>query len=236
MKVSDLIALPFQWGSAIRGRRIFHPAGVLAKGAIERVAPGRYGLPIPSGDAIARVSKASGTPGSLPDFIGLALRVVPPQAVALPWDILLVSAGSGVVSRAVALRPTMSWTGQTLTSLMPLRYGERNWWLRARIVTDIDGFGLSLQSVRDGIQCGGIDIAIDQPRGAADFEPLARLTLTTVIEAEQDGDVSFDPVVNTAPGLRLYPAWLAGLRARAYHRSRTGRAAYSSRAGDRLRS
>jgi hypothetical protein len=232
VNVSDLIALPFQWGSALRGRRFFHPIGVLAEGAIERLAPARYGLPIPSADVIARVSKAGGTPGPLPDFIGIALRVVPPQAVASPWDILLVSAGSGALARAVALRPSTSWTGQTLTSLMPFRYGERNWWLRARIVTDIDGLGLSLDSVRNGIQCGGIVVAIDQACGSADFEPLARLTLSNVIDAGQADDVSFDPVMNTAPGLALYPGWLAGLRARAYHRSRAGRAVYSPHPAD----
>jgi hypothetical protein len=183
----------------------FHKVGVLAEGSIERVAP----------------------PGPLPDFIGLALRVVPPQAVASPWDILLVSAGSGALTRAVALRPIASGKGQTLTSLMPFRDGERNWWLRARIVTDIDGLGLLLDSVRNGIHCGGIDVAIVQACGRADVEPLARLMLSTVIDSGHGDDVSFDPVINTAPGLALYPGWLADLRSRAYHRSRAGRAVYS---------
>jgi hypothetical protein len=51
---------------------------------------------------------------------------------------------------------------------------------------------------------------------------LARLQLSNVIDAEQ-ADVSFDPVLNTAPGLTLYPQWLADLRAQAYERSREGR-------------
>ena len=74
VSVLDLVAMPFQWGSAIRGKRIFHPIGVLAEGFIERVAPVGQGLPMPSSDIVARVSKASGTPGPLPDFIGLAFR------------------------------------------------------------------------------------------------------------------------------------------------------------------
>jgi hypothetical protein len=227
VNVSDLVAKPFQWGSALRGRRFFHPVGVLAEGSIDRVAPAAEGLPMPSSGVVARVSKAAGTPGALPDFIGLAVRIAPEQRAATPWDILLVSAGSGVLARAVALRPSVSWTGQTLTSLMPLRYGERNWWLRARIVTDINGLGLSLDSVRNGIQCGGIVVTIDQACGRADFEPLARLTLCNVIDPGQGDDVSFDPVMNTPPGLTLYPSWLADLRARAYHRSRAGRSTYS---------
>lgn len=221
MSVSDLVALPFQWGSAIRGKRLFHPLGVLAEGFIERSAPSGEGLPIPSSETVARVSKASGTPGALPDFIGLAFRVTTSPDARTPWDILVVSSGSGVLSRALALRPALSWSGQTLTTLMPLHYQGSNWWLRARILTEIDGLGLSLDSVRNQLDGGKIEVSLDQARGSGDFTPLGRLTLTRLIDSAED--VSFDPVVNTAPGLSLHPRWLADLRARAYQRSRHGR-------------
>ncbi|OBF04422.1 phosphodiesterase [Mycobacterium sp. ACS4054] len=224
MSVSDLVALPFQWGSALRGKRLFHPVGVLADGFIERLAPAGEGLPIASSGIVARLSKASGTPGALPDFIGLAFRVTPPQGAG-PWDILVVSSGSGVLSRALALRPAISWSGQTLTTLMPLHYQGDNWWLRARIVSHIDGLGLSLESVRKRLEHGEIDVSLDQACGSGDFAPLGRLALTGVVDPERAHDVSFDPVVNTAPGLSLHPRWLADLRARAYRRSRHGRAA-----------
>ncbi len=223
MTVSDIVARPFQWGSAIRGSRIFHPIGVIASGSIERVAPPSNGLPVPSSDVVARVSKAGGTPGSLPDFIGLALRVAPPRVDATPWDILLVSAGSGVLSRALALRPVTSWTGQPMTTLMPLRYRAKYWWLRARILTDINGFGLSLGNFGERINDAGVEVALDQACGTANFEKVAHLRLTSVVSPGPGNDVSFDPVVNTAPGLRLFPGWLADLRARAYARSRDGR-------------
>lgn len=221
MNVSDLVAKPFQCGSALRGRRFFHPVGVLAEGSIERVAPAAEGLPIPSSDVVARLSKAIGTPGALPDFIGLAFRVAPQQAATTPWDILLVTAGSNALARAVALRPATSWTGQTLTSLMPLRYRGAVWWLRAQTISAVNCFGLSLDCVRGAIEHDGIQFTIDQACGRGNFAPLARLTLTGVIDPEPD--VSFDPVVNTAPGVSLYPGWLADLRARAYRRSRDGR-------------
>lgn len=223
VNVFDLVALPFQWGSAIWGKRIFHPSGVLARGFIERIAPAGQGLPIPSSEIVARVSKASGTPGALPDFVGLAFRLTPPEPAGKPWDILLVSAGSGVLSRAVALRPTASWNGQTLTTLMPLHYQNHNWWLRARTPSDIDGLGLSLANVRNRLERGNIEIALDQACGRGHFTPVGHLTLTAVVDDEQHRDVSFDPVVNTAPGLSLHPRWLADLRARAYRQSRDGR-------------
>lgn len=223
MNVFELAALPFQWGSAIRGKRFFHPIGVLAQGFIERVAPAGQGLPIASSEIVARVSKATGTPGALPDFIGLAFRVPAAQPSDKPWDILLVSSGSGVLSRAVALRPATSWNGQTLTTLMPLHYQDNNWWLRARTSSVIGGSGLSLDSVRAKLERSNIEVALDQACGRGDFTPLARMTLTTAIDPERDHDVSFDPVLNTAPGLSLHPRWLADLRARAYQHSRDGR-------------
>lgn len=223
VKVFELVALPFQWGSAIRGKRLFHPVGVLAEGFIERVAPAAQGLPIASSEIVARVSKASGTPGALPDFIGLAVRLPAPQPADRPWDILLVSSGSGVLSRAVALRPAASWNGQTLTTLMPLHYQGNNWWLRARTSNEIGGAGLSLDTVRSKLERTNIEVALDQACGSADFTPLARITLTAAIDPDGDQDVSFDPVLNTAPGLSLHPRWLADLRARAYRHSRDGR-------------
>jgi hypothetical protein len=222
VSVSDLVALPFQWGSAIRGKRLFHPVGVLAEGFIERVAPAGEGLPISSSETVARMSKASGTPGPLPDFIGLAFRVTPAQAAG-PWDVLVVSSGSGVLSRALALRPVISWSGQTLTTLMPLNYQGTNWWLRARIKSEIDGQGLSLDAIRKRLEHDKIEVSLDQACGRGDFTPLGWLTLTRVIDPERAPEVSFDPVMNTAPGLSLHPRWLADLRARAYQRSRHGR-------------
>ncbi len=81
---------------------------------------------------------------------------------------------------------------------------------------------LSLDGIRKSVAHGGIDVALDHARGRDRFEPLARLSLSTLVDA-QANDVSFDPVLNTAPGLALYPGWLADLRARAYQRSREGR-------------
>jgi hypothetical protein len=215
MNVSDLVAKPFEWGSALRGRRFFHPVGALATGSLERLAAPDYGLPVPSTDVIARLSKAVGTPGALPDFIGLAIRIAPQ-----PWDILLVSAGSGALSRAALLRPATAWTGQTMTNLMPFRYREQLWWLRARITSDVGGAGLSLDDIRRCVENGGVEVTLDQARGRGDFEQLGRMTLFTLME---ETDVSFDPVLNVAPGLSLSPGWLADLRLSAYRRSREGR-------------
>lgn len=193
MKVSDLLALPVEVGSAVRQRRLFHPAGVLARGRIERVAPSGQGLPIETGDVVGRVSKAIGLPGSVPDIAGLAWRMT---VDSRPWDILLATTA---INRFFLL-PTTSWDNTTYSSLMPLRYQDGVWWLRARLTTKLDSPGLSLDSVTDQLARGDLEFSVDQAAGTGEFGPLARLTLSEVIPP--DKDVSFDPTLNTAPGCR----------------------------------
>ena len=222
MTASDLAAAPFQAASALRHARVFHPVGVLAHGIIERVAAPGDGLPVTDSDNVeARLSKGIGTPGPIPDVIGLALRLPPEPFAPTPWDILLASAGSGPLTRIAGLRPVTGWTGSTMTTLMPLRYHNDNWWLRARMCTRIDGFGVSTDAVRRRLRTGPLEFDIDQACGTAPFTPLARLSLRGVITPAHD--VAFDPVLHTAPEVTLAPGWLSGLRAQAYARSRRGR-------------
>jgi hypothetical protein len=221
VKPSDIVALPIQFGSAIRRRRVFHPVGVLANGAIERLAPPGEGLPVESSDVVGRVSKGIGLPGALPDIIGLAIRMPPQPFAATPWDVLLASAGSGLLTR-VALRAAASWN-TSMSSLMPLNYQGQNWWVRGRMVTEIDESGLSLESLSAHIGGAGVEFDIEQARGTQEFEPLAHLTLDEVIPAGPSHDVAFDPTIHTAPDVRLAPSWLTDIRRRAYERSREGR-------------
>jgi hypothetical protein len=220
VNLADVTSTPFRWGSALRQRRVFHPNGVFATGSIQRVAPAGAGLPVPSAPVVARMSKAAGTPGPLPDAVGLALRILRADS-SHDWDILLASAGSSPLGRVLGLRPVLSWSGGTLTSLMPLRYRGINWWLRARVTTKIGG--LSLDSVRDQLRIGGIDVELDQARGASSFSRLAHATLTDVFTPTSGGDIAFDPVLHTVQGVEVYPRWLATLRGHAYENSREGR-------------
>ncbi|WP_308206388.1 phosphodiesterase [Mycobacterium yunnanensis] len=221
MKPSDIVALPLQLGSALRHRRVFHPLGILAAGRLERIAPPGEGLPVESADVLARVSKAVGIPGGLPDLIGLALRMPPRGDAVTPWDVLMVSAGSGRLTR-FALRPTLSWTDTTLSTLMPLRYDDGWWWVTAEMTTEV-GPGLSLDAVRDAVDGGGVRFMVQQAHGSGPFRPLAEITLTRAIPTDEEHDVSFDPTRNTTPGVGLGPQWLTELRERAYLRSRRGR-------------
>jgi hypothetical protein len=212
----DISTLPFRLGAAIRHRRLFHPSGVLAAGRLERTAPADVGLPMVSCDVVGRVSKAVGMPGAAPDIAGVAWRMPPQFRSGVPWDVLLAS-----TSGRLLLRPVLSWSGVTFSSLMPLRYRGDVWWLRAKLVTDVAGSGLSLDAIERQIDSTGIDFDVEQAEGAGQFEPLARLTLRH-LDPSCD-DIAFDPTLHSDPAVQLAPNWLSEFRRAAYRRSRQGR-------------
>jgi len=220
VQASDIAALPVRLGAALRRGRLFHPAGVLAEGTLERVAPPDEGLPMRSCDVIGRVSKAVGLPGALPDIAGLAWRIPPPQDLSScgPWDVLLASTFAG--SRIV-LSPITSWSGTTFSSVMPLRFKGKTWWVRARLVSNFKGRGLSLDSVGTEIDSDIIVFDIEQAAGFGGFSPLAQLTLRHTDPSCDD--IGFDPVLHSDCDVQLLPGWLAEFRRAAYRRSREGR-------------
>jgi len=220
VQASDIVALPVRFGAAIRHSRLFHPNGVLAEGLLDRVAPPDEGLPMQSCDVIARVSKGVGLPGAMADVAGLAFRIPPPQDLrsCMPWDVLLAST---IANSRFILAPTRSWSSTTFSSLMPLRFRGGTWWVRARLVSKIDEPGLSLDTIRNQIDSGGIDFDIDQAPGTGSFQPLARLTLRNLDPSNDD--IAFDPVLHSDEDVRLVPGWLADFRRAAYRRSREGR-------------
>lgn len=220
MQFSDLATLPVKFGAAARGRRLFHPVGVLAEGILERTALDSDGLPMRTCDVIGRVSKGVGLPGGALDVAGLAFRIPPPQDLRScgPWDVLLASTAAG--SR-FGLAPATSWSGTTFSSLMPLRYRGRLWWVRARLVTEIEAPGLALGSVEDGINSGGIEFDIEQAPSKGEFRPLAKLTLRHVDPSCDD--IAFDPALHSDCDVDLLPRWLTKIRRAAYKRSRQGR-------------
>lgn len=220
MQVSDVTALPIRLGAALRRNRLFHPDGALAEGVLERIAPPDEGLPMQSCDVIGRVSKGIGLRGALPDIAGLAWRIPPPQDLRScgPWDVLLASTVAG---NRFILAPTRSWSGTTFSSLMPLRFKDSLWWVRARLTAKIDEPGLSLDTIRNQIDSGGIEFDIEQAEGTGAFRPLARLTLRH-LDPSRD-DVAFDPILHSDDDVQLAPGWLADFRRAAYRRSREGR-------------
>jgi len=197
-------------GAVMQRVKPLHPEGELRRATLTHsppaVASGVPWLDSPGqDDAVVRVSRAVGLPDALPDVQGLAVRVVLETGAA---DLLLASTGLGVVTRYV-LMPTRRITGRPLTTLLPYR-SPRGPLLLAAAPESEHAFELRWAG----------------PAGP--WHAFGRLDLGAPFG--DDLQVSFDPVVNVAPGLSHY-SWVRTLREPAYWtaRTRTHRAVTPSR-------
>lgn len=215
MKASELVTAPFRAGALLRDARLFHPVGLLCQGRITRTADPGKGLPVNDGQVIGRLSKGVGTPGGLPDLAGLAWRS---RAGGQPWDVLLVSSIGRVV-----LAPSASWSSAQFSTLMPFGFGDKMYWLRARLTSPTDLAGLEVEQIRRRLRDQPIVISVEQAEATGKFGPLAVLQFDRDLEGDWPEDVAFDPTINHADGVTLLPGWLTALRRRAYRGSRQGR-------------
>lgn len=229
---TQLLGLPFRALSAVRNARAFHPDGVSFSGSLERLLPEQYGIPLRSCEVTVRISKGIGIPAGLPDVAGIAVRVPPFEAGAAPWDLLLAGAATGVVGRMVPW-PSTSWNDAQLSSLMPLKYQGRMWWLRARL-TRPQMNGMSVADVRQAIDDVGVSLILEHACGTAAFEPLAVVHSARILQPSEEID-AFDPVINSPASVRPQPEWLRNLRLSAYRNFRAGRGIDNVRAGGRKR-
>lgn len=220
MTISELLGIPFGIASRVRRASIFHPSGVLYDGHLTRLAPEGIGLPVASSDVRVRLSKAIGSPAGWADIGGLALRLPDSADGDSAWDILLAGAAPTTVGR-VMLWPNTSWNAVQFSSLMPLKYDDRLWWLRARITTPL-ATGMKLAELRTRIAGPGLEIVLEQATGTGAFQPLA-VVRSTSVSPDNGEHLAFDPVLNTPESVRPQPEWLRSLRVSAYRHSRSAR-------------
>lgn len=192
-------------GAARHRVKPLHPAGQLRHATVTRM-PGA----LPSGvawldapgrdEALVRVSRAIGLPDALPDFQGLAIRVV---LEGTEVDLLLASTGLGRLTRYL-LTPARRPSGRSLTTLLPYR-SPRGPLLLAAVPESEHTFELRWAG----------------PVGQ--WHTFGRLELGAPYG--DDLQVSFDPILHVLPGLSHY-SWVRLLREPAYWtaRRRTGRA------------
>lgn len=185
-------------------RKPLHPRGALFSAAVERC-----GLDEPVGvpwidepgrtTALVRLSRATGLPPSLPDIHGMALRI--PIDGAGHADVLLATTGIGRISRFV-LFPAGSADHRAYTTLIPYE-------------TRIGALNLAALPVRD--EARTFDLACAHATGR--WRTFARMHLE---ELPPEDSPSFDPVLNTLPGMAYYD-WATRLRERSYRGARRSR-------------
>ncbi|WP_044505971.1 hypothetical protein [Gordonia sp. KTR9] len=229
----DLITTPFRWLGALRHARVFHPDGLLCGGHAALSAD--HPLPFRSGPVSVRVSKGIGTPGALPDIVGVAIRfpasdpgtvggggVSPSTNATGAWDLLLAGPAP-LAGRLPVPLPTTHWA-TAVSSLTPYRYDGRLYWIRARILEPSDSSGVSIEDLAARLRRNQ-PIVIVLEAGARRFVPVVRIELDHVLTGL---DVDFDPILHRPEGVEFAPSWLGDLRRRAYRDSRAGRHSVTS--------
>ena len=180
------------------------------EGAVTQATLSRYGGPGTSGaewldgrgddEVTVRLSRAVGLPDVLPDIHGLAMRA--PTTGGGHGDLLLASTGLGTMTRFTLTASRSPW-GRPLTTLLPYRTPS----------------GPVLISA---VQCDDATVELAWAHPTGEWTGFAELRLRTDALTHQDEDISFDPVLNTLPGLDNYP-WVRRLRSPSYRTARRSR-------------
>lgn len=210
-----MIRTVFRGLARLRGRPAFHPRGVLLGGELQiddaRSAVGAALGPGPH-RVLVRLSKGAGTPGALPDLLGVAVRVEP-DGTRDAVDLLFTSSTAG----GVLLAPARGWRTATYSTLLPYDTAAG----RVRLLVEPEPREpdppADPRAVPDAVRARSLRFRLVEARPRD-----RRAVATLVLGEERTGRVAFDPVLHQHPRLRPVRL-LAGLRARAYSGSRRGR-------------
>lgn len=189
--------------------RPLHPKGVSIRATVHRYGAGEiFGSPLldESGtdEAVVRFSRSVGLPDTLPDIPGIAVRIAAPEHST---DLLLTTSGTGVVGRFLFLpRRSRLIAAHPYSTVLPYRTPSGPVVIGA-LPTDTDD--------------GGVRIALRVARPSGRWQDFAAVDVPDLDDVT-DTDVTFDPVLNSAPGLEPYP-WWAKLREPAYSAARHAR-------------
>ena len=212
------VALPLGAIARHRGGKPMHPRGAVVDAVLERrgsaVEWGVLWLDARASDrVVVRLSRGAGLPASLPDLLGLAIRLPGPP----PVDLLLSTTGRGPLTRLVpVLRRD---TAAVYSSIMAYRSDAGA--LRLAALPDADGVPSDARELADHVARDGVRFTLAAARGTGPWQPFGRLLLTRPV-ADLDPDVRFDAVRNPPPGL-VPDGPMARFRAPAYARAQAAR-------------
>lgn len=225
-------------GRLRRGRRKpLHPDGAVLPGTVHRDgAATTWGTAFLDAtgehEAVVRLSRSAGLPPPLPDVLGLAVRI---SIDGRDADLLMSSAGRSTVTRFL-LRPRTSPGRGIYTTLLPYRSARGPVLIAAdpdpprRLSSQPAALAdeLGAEPMRFTLRCAA-------PRGR--WEPFGTLEVGTPTadvsdsggpfgpprsDNSVDAAISFDPVLNPLPGLRMYDV-IARVRATTYAAARRAR-------------
>jgi hypothetical protein len=151
-------------------------------------------------EVLVRLSRAIGLPPPAPDVFGIALRV--PTRPDRHGDLLFASTGLGRVTR-FTLTAGRAAGSRPLTTLLPYRSPTGP---------------VVLSAVHEDPSA----VVLSWARGTGPWHRFGRLDLGPHPEVADDEPLSFDPLLNTVPGLENY-GWVTRLREPSYLTARRSR-------------
>jgi hypothetical protein len=202
--VGPLTALPFALASRLRRSKVFHPKGEVRDARVTlsgRPGIGFLGEP-GEHQAVARLSRGVGLPESVPDILGLALRLPDVHGPGRHQDFLLATSADAPVAHHVLI-PAAGPQQRPYSSLLPYRAGGDAFLIGALPGPAADRYQLAVAAINGR------------------FEPIGEIEL---LGARPDLDeITFNPW-NTGGGISpsgflnrlrayVYPASQAGWRA-----------------------
>ena len=209
----------FGLASFVRRARVFHPDGVAFSARVEVARPGV--LPAGSHEAVVRFSRGAGLPESLPDILGLAVRLVDVHGEGLHQDLLLVTSGSRPGLRH-ALVPARTFGHERWSTLLPYDVGGRRVVFGARPLSPALEGARRLEDLRQlADRRGPVRFALElaEPRGP--WEEVGILTVGRPRSDDEGERLRFNPA-NSGGGIRPVGV-LQTVRRRAYLGSQEGR-------------
>jgi hypothetical protein len=211
----------------LRRAPAFHPRGALFAARVElteAAAPTVAALGGPgTHPGLARLSKGAGTPGALPDLLGVAVRL--PDVPDGPVDLLFTTVGRHRRTRFL-LAPAAGWGTRPYSTLLPYRADGVRVTLGLEPERPERARAAEPQAAREAVRSAPLVFTLVEKRAGAPWTPVGRLVVDLPLPDAHadDGSAWFDPIRNAHPRLRPVRP-LARLRAAAYTGSRQGRRA-----------
>lgn len=202
--------------SRLRGARIFHPEGIGYEGYFD---PGASTL-LSAGPVQARLSRAVGLPDSVPDLLGLALRLVDAHGADAHQDFLLVSSGEPPLARHALLPGVRGFFAHRYSSLLPYRADGRLGLFGARFRRPTARGSTTLTDLAHAMS-DGAELTLSFGRLLGGWREIGAVTLESRLGFERTEDLRFNPWNS---GGKIEPAApLMAIRAPAYAGSQQGR-------------
>lgn len=213
--------------SKLRGARVVHPVGAAYRATLT-VYPERnryYGVPlldVPAQfDAVVRMSRALGTPEGLPDFLGLAIRLLDAHGEGAHQDLLINTAGRVPLARQVFL-PTGGFLGRTYSSVLPYSLDGTRYYFGARPVREAGSLLHRFSSVDRAASQGRLRFRIVVARPYSTWRHVATLRIYERLPDDVAESLTYDVFRHTGGGIE--PAGvLQSLRREAYRMSQRAR-------------